>query len=53
VKRHLELAAMGVMSPTIVSGAATCAHYPFKIAVLRAKVSQSLLHKGVTQAEVY
>jgi hypothetical protein len=53
VRRDATLAVIFVMSLAFMTGAETCTSYPFKVAVLKARVSQSLLNNGVTRAEVF
>ena len=52
MKRCLAIAIL-FLSFGVSSEAATCSYYPFKIAVLKARVSRSLLTKGIRHAEIF
>jgi hypothetical protein len=52
VKRCVPAVALVLASFVIAAAAKTCSHHAFEIAVLRGRVSKTLLAKGVTQIEV-
>jgi hypothetical protein len=53
VTRAFGSLAILLLCAAVASAAETCTHHPFKVGVLRAQVSKSLLSKGVTHAEIY